>query len=537
MTLQLRDYQEASIQALYDYFTDRRGDAPLLVVPTGGGKSLINAAFMQRALTEFPGTRIMLVSHVKELISQDFQELMRVWPQAPAGIYSAGLGRRQARAQLLFAGVQSVYRKAREIGHVDIMVIDEAHLMGRNDQSQYGRLVAGLRDINPSMKIVGLTATPFRTQCGMLHRGDGAVFDGIAYTIDIAMLVQRGYLCPLISKRPDTVFNLTGLHHRMGDFVEKEMADRFAVDEVTDAAVTEIIALGEGRKAWLAFCINVAHALQVRDALRLRGINAETVTGETPAAERDRLLRDFKAGRIRCLTSVNVVATGFNAPHVDLIALMRPTESTGLYLQQVGRGLRTSPGKENCLVLDFAQVILRHGPVDAITLPGDKRKGEGDGAAPAKVCPQCDSIILISARECPDCGHLFPPPEPKIERTASVEAIMNLTAVEEWRPVLDVNYAIHRKPGSPESLRVEYLIGPQDRFVVVSEWVCFGHGGYARQKAVQWWAAWGDGAPPESTAEAMSRLDDIRRAAEAVVVRDGKYHRIKRLRAVREIAA
>lgn len=533
----LRSYQSEAVDSIYSYFAERKGEAPLVVAPTGSGKSVIIAEFCRRALVDYPQTRILAATHQRELIQQNFQALLRMWPQAPAGIYSAGLGKRQARAQILFAGVQSIHRKTREIGHVDLMLVDEAHLIPRNANTQYGRLIESLRDINPAMKLIGATATPYRLDSGCLHRGDEAIFDGICYDIPIAMLVEQGYLAPLISKRPGTIFDTRGLHKRAGEYVEAEMMARFATDEMTEAAVEEIVSLAKDRRSWLTFCINVAHAEQVRDALRQHGVSAEMVTGETPGVERDRLLRQFKAGEIRCLTSVAVLTTGFDAPSVDLIAMLRPTASTGLYIQMAGRGMRIAPAKENCLVLDFAGNILRHGPVDAITLPGDKRKGEGDGAAPAKVCPQCDSIILISARECPDCGHLFPPPEPKIERTASVEAIMNLTAVEEWRPVLDVNYAIHRKPGSPESLRVEYLIGPQDRFVVVSEWVCFGHGGYARQKAVQWWAAWGDGAPPESTAEAMSRLDDIRRAAEAVVVRDGKYHRIKRLRAVREIAA
>ena len=536
----LRDYQASAVDAIYAFFAQRRGEAPIVVAPTGSGKSVIIAEFCRRALADYPETRIMMATHQRELIQQNFQALLRMWPGAPAGIYSAGLGRRQARAQILFAGVQSVHRKAREIGHVDLMLVDEAHLIPRSSSTQYGRLIDSLRTINPAMKVIGATATPYRLDSGLLHTGDDAIFDGVAYDIAVAMLVQRGYLSPLISKRPGAVFDTNGLHKRAGEFIESEMMARFGGDEATDAAVAEVIALGADRKSWLAFCISVAHAEKVRDAMRDHGISAEMVTGDTPTMERDRLLRQFKAGEIRCLTSVAVLTTGFDAPAVDLIAMLRPTASTGLYVQMAGRGMRIAPEKENCLVLDFAGNVLRHGPVDAIEVH-DKKKGagEGDGEAPVKVCPACESIILIAARECTDCGHVFPAPEPKVERTASTEAIMNLTATDNWRPVMDVEYARHRKAGSPDSMRVEYLIGG-DSHVVVSEWVCFEHGGYARQKAVQWWGQWGDGAPPDDTDEALGRLHEIARPADAVIVRDGKYHRIKRLRAVRpagEIAA
>lgn len=529
-----RDYQTEAVDALYAYWRDGKGASPLVVAPTGSGKSLILALFMQRAVEDFPGTRILQVTHVKELIAQNHQTLLRLWPGAPAGIYSAGLGKRQARAKLLFAGVQSIHRKAKEIGHVDLLGVDEAHLLPRATNTQYGRLIEGLREINPAMKIFGLTATPYRLDSGMLHRGDGAIFDGIAYDIPVAMLVKRGFLAPLISKRPSSAFDTRGLHTRAGDFIEREMMDRFGTDEATRAAVTEIVTLGANRRSWIAFCISVQHALQVRDEIRNLGIAAETVTGETPAMERDRLLRDYKAGRIRCLTSVGVLTTGFDAPATDLIAMLRPTQSTGLYVQMAGRGMRIADGKSECLVLDFAGNVSRHGPIDGIAMPEDKRKSDEPGEAPTKVCPQCEEVLWIAARECPGCGHIFPEPEPKIDKTASTEAIMNLTAPTVWEPVRDIEYRRHRKTGSPDSLRVDYLVGLR----VVSEWVCLEHSGFARQKAVRWWQEWAGTPPPNTVEDALARVDELRRPSEAVLERDGKYHRIKRLRvAVEEMVA
>jgi DNA repair protein RadD len=207
--------------------------------------------------------------------------------------------------------------------------------------------------------------------------------------------------------------------------------------------------------------------------------------------------------------------------------MLRPTASTGLYIQMAGRGMRIAPGKDDCLVLDFVGNVMRHGPVDAVVLPEAKRGGSGEAAEPpAKVCPGCDAIVPISLRECLDCGHVFPPPEPKLEATATTEAVMVLTARDEWQDVRDVEYRRHRKRGAPDSLRIDYLVGSK----VVSEWVCVEHSGYAREKAVAWWHQRGEGPPPDTLDEALARISELRRPAEAVLVRDGKYHRIKRLR-------
>ena len=300
--IELRDYQRAAIDALYAWFRAGRG-SPLVVAPTGSGKSVILAEFARSAVVAYPETRILIVTHVRELIAQNHAALIRLWPDAPAGIYSAGLGKRQLGRQVLVAGVQSIARRARDLGHVDLAIVDEAHLVPRASDTQYGRLFDGLRATNPNLKVIGLTATPYRLDSGLLHGGENALFDGIAYDIPIGMLVERGHLAPLISKRPAAAFDTAGLHRRMGEFVEREMLDRFGGD-ATRAAVAEIVELGRDRRSWIAFCISVEHARAVRDELRAHGIAAETVTGETPGPERDRFLRAYRAGQVRALTSV-----------------------------------------------------------------------------------------------------------------------------------------------------------------------------------------------------------------------------------------
>ena len=221
----------------------------------------------------------------------------------------------------------------------------------------------------------------------------------------------------------------------------------------------EIVAYGRDRRAWLCFCSGVEHAVHMRDEIRSRGFTCETVTGETPTAERDRILSDFASGRLRAVTNNSVMTTGTNIPPIDLVAFCRPTQSAGLYVQMAGRGLRLSPGKDNCLFLDFAGVVRKHGPIDAVTPPSAR---SGSGEAPIKICPQdtggCGSIVHASARHCPDCGFEFPVDDtPKI--TAKAEDVPMLSTDVTWRPVTKRVFRIHQKTGKEDSIRVVLFQG------------------------------------------------------------------------------
>jgi DNA repair protein RadD len=521
-----RDYQLDAQAAVFEWFREQRGH-PLVVAPTGSGKSVILAGIIKTAVEAFPKTRVLCLTHVKELIAQNFTALMRAWPAAPADIYSAGLGRKRL-GQVTFAGVQSFVRLIERgaVGFWDLVIVDEAHLIPSKGATTYRAVIKALIAVNPKVKFIGLTATPYRLDSGRLDMGEGALFDGICYEIAIKMLVERGFLSPLISKRPDAVFDLSGLKKRGGDFIEAEMAARFDTDAVTSAALDESVALAGDRKSWLAFCCNVSHALSVRDGLRERGVTAETVTGDTPAAQRATYLAQYKAGQLQALTSVGVLTTGFDAPRTDLILMLRPTQSIGLYVQIAGRGMRCAPGKVDCLVLDFAGNVDRHGPVDAIKMPGEKKKNEEPGEAPTKECPECSALCLIAARECPICGHEFPPPEIGINDTAGTEAIMSMNAPQpDWEKVRDVAYSIHRKTGAPDSLRTEYLVGKKR----ISEWSCFDHQSRAFNHAIQWWrsrAIDATASPPTSTKEAHERQSELRRPGWVIRVKDGDFWRI-----------
>ena len=520
--LTLRPYQQEAIDAIYAYFAGHTGN-PLIVIPTAGGKSLVLAAFSEGVLKTWPDQRILIVTHVRELIGQNHAEMVGLWPGAPAGIYSAGLGRREAEARILFAGIQSVHRKAAEIGHCDLVLIDEAHLIPTASATMYRRFLGELTAINPRLKVIGFTATPYRLESGMLHEGEGALFTDIAYEISVRELIDQGYLCPLVSKQPKTKLEVAGVGSRGGEFIASELQAAVDKEAITRAAVSEIITYGEDRKSWLAFCSGVDHARHVAEEFRSRGISCETIFGDTPKDERDGIIAAFKRQEIRALASMGVLTTGFNAPAVDLIAMLRPTKSAGLYVQMAGRGTRLAPGKENCLVLDFAGNVSRHGPIDLV----EPRKpgGSGGGEAPTKVCPECESILPIAASECSDCGYEFPEPAMKIAPTASTLAILSGKR-DRWVEVTSVTYKKHTKAGSPPSLRVEYHCG----LVIHKEWVCFEHQGYARLKAEGWWQRRSAVPIPGTVDEALNAAGSLLRPSHVFVRSNGQFTEVSKHR-------
>ncbi len=519
MSLTLRPYQSAAIQSIYDYFSKNAGN-PLITIPTAGGKALVMSSFIEGVLKVYPDQRILIITHVRELIEQNHAELKNLWPQAPAGIYSAGLKKREIRAQILFAGIQSIHKRVYDVQQCDLVLIDEAHLIPRSSNTMYRKFLDGLKRLNPMLKVIGLTATPYRLDSGMLHQGEDSIFTDIAYEISVRELIDQGYLSRVISKRMATELDVSGVGTRAGEFIARDLEAAIDKDAITQSAVNEIFAYGHDRRSWLIFCAGVDHAFHLRDAVRARGVSCETIVGETPSAERDTIISDFKRGRIQCLTNANVLTTGFNAPQVDLIAMLRPTKSAGLYVQIVGRGCRLAPGKTDCLVLDFAGNIARHGPIDAVKPKRPKEGGDGD--APVKACPDCNSIVHAAVRECPDCGHLFPPPQIKIEAKASRLDILS-GGPPQWLPVTRVSYARHDKPGKPPSLRVDYWSGLSSH----SEWVCIEHAGYPRQKAASWWANRAPGMPlPKGVNEALAVSNKLRCPAHIAVRPSGRFTEI-----------
>jgi DNA repair protein RadD len=524
----LRDYQRRTIDQLYKWFADVHEGHPCIELPTGSGKSHIVAELCKEAIQQWPETRILMLTHVKELIEQNADKMRQHWPEAPLGIYSAGMGQRDIGEPITFAGIQSVRNKSDQIGHVDLVLIDECHLVSHKQEGGYRKLIDNLTRINPALRVIGLTATPYRMGHGYITDAP-ALFSAIIAPVSIEELIYKKHLAPLRSKLTDHALSVDGVHKRGGEYIESELQAAVDTEHNNVATVDEVIKLAGERRSWLFFCAGVKHAHNVADALIQRGITAATIVGETPKAERERIVADFKAGKIKALTNANVLTTGFDHPDLDLIAMLRPTLSTGLYVQMAGRGMRPKSHTDHCLVLDFAGVVQTHGPITAVK--PKKANGKGDGEAPVKVCKNCKELNHISAKECIVCGEPFPPPPPLKYRLHD-DDIMGLGTTE--MAITDWQWRRHTSRASgKEMLRVTYYGALSDK--PINEYLTICHDGYAGDKARISLAtiASSAGVPNvssfEDTLEGLAyKMNESTPPASISFRQDGKFYRVLR---------
>lgn len=483
-----RWYQRESVDSIFNYFQQGNKGNPIAALPTGTGKSVVIGIFVKEACTYFPGTRILMLTHRKELIQQNADKLLAMWPTAPLGVYSDGVGRKETGRPITFAGIQSVARKPDLFFPVDLVIIDECHLVSPKEGTAYRSFLEKGLERNPNLKVIGLTATPYRHGMGDLTLG--GIFTDRCYDLtgreEFNRLLAEGYLCRLVPKQTKTELSAEGVAVRGGEYVEKEL--QAAVDQldITQSAVKELVNLGHSRKHWLIFAAGVQHAQHIAEELRNYSIACEVVTGETK--DRDEVLARFKAGEIRAVVNNNVLTTGFDFPGIDLIAVLRPTRSASLWVQMLGRGTRPCDGKQDCLVLDFARNTLRLGPINDPVLPSMKKKKDEGGEVPVKICPSCGAYNHTRASICGSCGAEFPPPASDLRQQASeaqlIAGIPDAPIVENFT-VQNVIYSVHRKKDKPASLKVSYLCCNGLR--EFHEYICIAHGGFMTVNAKRWW--------------------------------------------------
>lgn len=485
MKLTPRPYQTRILDELWAWFAEHAEGHPIVEACVGAGKSMMIAMLAQRAMTEFPGTRILVCVPSKELLVQNIEELINVWPEADVGVYSAAVGMKQLGRALTYATIGSIYKQAHRMGRVDMILADECHLISTADKGMWRKLISDLQKYgSPGVRVIGWTGSPYRGNGVWLTSGDDPLFTHIATRATMRELLDLGYLAPLTTVETKTHVDASEVRMSGGDYVVSELARVTDRDDLVQASCDEIVVMGAPRKKWLGFCVTVDHAEHVCSALIQRGIAAAVVTGETSAGERDARIAAFRAGRLRCLVNVAVLTTGFNVRDVDFLFLLRATKSPVLYTQIMGRALRTAEGKINALIADFTDTIETLGPVDAIK--GKLPTGRGGGIAPTKLCPECGNPNPTAAPKCGACGHEFPPPERiKHGARASAAAILSGQQVEnETVPIDDVRYRLHRKPGSKNSLRVEYYSGMLE---CAREWVLLSQAGRPRLMGEIWW--------------------------------------------------
>lgn len=531
-----RDYQEYAIKRLFAYFAEKKGN-PIVALPTGTGKSLVIGEFLNRAYRMYPKTRAMMVTHVKELIEQNMKNLLAVWPSAPAGIYSAGVGRRESHLPITFAGIQSVYSRAKVFGHIDILLIDECHLVNPKSATMYQKFINELKVINPKLKVIGLSATAYRMKDGLLTEADSIFTD---FAVDLTSLdafnwlVREGWLSRLVPKKTSYDLDVSSVRVQGGEYVQSELQAAVDKAEVTLAALREAVELAGDRAHWLVFATGIEHAEHVADALCDMGIVAAAVHSQISSDERAERLAAFKRGEIKAVVNNNVLTTGFDFPQIDCIVMLRPTASPGLWVQMLGRGTRPvyAPGmpldtgdqrreaiaagpKPDCLVLDFAGNTARLGPINDPVLP--KKRGRGaPGLAPVRLCEVCGCYNHASARVCEFCGHEFPR-SVKLQNAASTLSLINdgepdVPVIETFE-VKTVVYSVHRKDGRPDSMRVDYGCGLRK----FTEYVCLDHSGYAAHVAQKWWTQRCQWGVPPSVHDGMKAVKYLREPTKILV--------------------
>jgi DNA repair protein RadD len=519
MSFEARWYQTEAEQSIFDYFDGGGKGNPVVAMPTGTGKSVVIANFLRRVYQTWPRQRIMMLTHVKELIEQNAAKVRQVWPTAPLGIYSAGLRSRDTMLPLTFGGVASVKNVIRQFGHIDLLLIDECHLLGPDDDTMYQFIIAELIAMNPWLKVIGFTATPYRLKQGMIT--DGGIFTDICYNItdfnSFNRLIAEGYLSPLIPKRTDVEIDLSNVGMVGGEYNNKALNAATDKDEITYATCKETVELGWNRASWLWFASGVENAEHVADCLRSMGIAAAASHSKLPTKENDARVAAFKRGELRCLVNMGKFTTGFDHPPIDLISVGRATASPGLWVQMLGRGTRpfagneVFPAKQNCLVLDFAGNTRRLGPINDPVLP--RKPGKGGGDAPVRICEGCGAYNHASARSCCNCGMEFQF-QSKLVRVAGTEELLRGDApVVHLFDVALVLYNLHEKRDretgallSPPSIKVTYICG----FQKFNEWIALESKGFPLHKARDWWRQRMGTEPPATTHEALQYIEQAR---------------------------
>lgn len=518
-------FQQEAVDSVFDYFKVKTGN-PLIALPTGTGKSAVLAFFLERVLKSWPGQRILCLTHVRELIRQSYEEFVGIWPEAPVGIYSASLKQRDTVMPIIFAGVASVKACIQDFGWRDLVIIDEAHLLGPSDKSMYQTIIRELKVINPALKVIGLTATPYRLGQGRIT--DDGLFTDICYDMtnmaSFNRLVAEGFICPPITKKTGTEIDTSEVSVVTGEFAGAQL--EAAVTKVMIAACQELCYRAADRISWIVFAPGIENSEAIASVLNSYGVKTAAVHSKLKGHERDERIQDFKDFKYRCLVSNNILTTGFNHRPVDCIGMMRPTLSPGLWVQMLGRGTRISheTQKHDCLVLDFAGNTRRLGPINDPVLPRKKGKG-GGGDAPVRICEVCGTYCHASVRVCDCCGHEFDF-TPKIAAQAATDVILRTEAsdlpIVENLPVKSILYSKHlKKGGHIPCMKVQYLTGYQS----FTEWVHLEqpYGTAAAKAARDWWRERHSVEPPATVDEALTYQSALRAPKRINVIVNRKY--------------
>jgi DNA repair protein RadD len=509
--MKLRPYQEDQLQALWSYFMHHKGN-PVIAAPCGTGKSLVPAEFIRRTLHSFPNEKFLVVTHVKELIAQDYSKMIEIWPEAPVGIYSAGLKRKEIFNPIIFGGIQSMHRHPDYFGWRDLLFIDEAHLVSQDEASMYLTFIAKLRAINPNLKVIGLSATPYRMGQGYIT--DGGLFTDIVHDLtsldNYNKLIQDGYICKHVApSRLSVRLDVSNVGMQKGEFIQSQLQHEVDKAEITWKALQETCYYGQSRRSWLIFASGIQHAEHIAEMLTKLGIDCAAIHSKKDADYNDKAIKAFKNYELRSIVNYGKLTTGFDHPGIDLIEDLRPTLSIPLHVQKLGRGGRIEYQKDSCLVLDHAGNVPNLGPINDPCIP--RKKGDKVGQLPIKICEACGVYNHIKAIKCDGCGKPFEFKVKIVERAGTEEVLRQTEA-----PIIetfDVNYVTYSKKQKTDKtgkskapyIQANYFCGLN----MFKEFQFPENKGF-RKPFVDWWRQRSKVEPPATTEECVNHISQLR---------------------------
>ena len=517
-------------------------------MPTGSGKTIVLCGITNLYLSENPHKNIVVLSHNSKILSQDHQSLSEYFPEIEIGLYSAGLKTREVR-KITVAGIQSVWRCPDKFSKTGLIIIDEAHLVNHEEEGMYRSFISKIE-----CNVCGLTATPYRLNHGYIYKGQETVFDSLSYDLSspsaYVRLIEDGYLSPMRTLNTKLKVDTSGVKLKGLEIDEKGQKEKFDRPAITDIACNEILGASVefNLKKMLIFAIDIEHAENVRLKMIELGVSCETVHSKKNGNEE--IIEKFENGEIKCVVNVQKLTTGLDIIDIDLIGVLRATNSPSLHVQMLGRGgrpvylegcdlstrknrrLAIEKGKKPfCLIMDFAGNTDRIGPINNVSIDEDyseKIKSGGKGVAITKVCPQCNMLSFTACKKCDSCGHEFKFKEKISTEISSVDPIYMGKESENygWIIVKNVYYKIKSTPGKPSSLMVVYNTEKGS----FREYVCIDHGGVPRGIANRWIRdriSHGD-RKPRNLSELYAIRAKLRVPYRIAVEKSGRYTNIKK---------
>lgn len=540
--IQLRPYQEEALGTVLDACLEDR--FLLLQAGTGAGKTILFSSLIKHCITTFD-MRVAVIAHREILVRQAYEKLLQVWPEGRdlIGIACASVSSKADLTKpVLIASPQTLVNRLDKMDPIHWVILDECHRVPpKNKTSQYRTMLEKMEKAYPDLRVLGVTATPFRLGHGFIY-GDKASaknwWSKMHCQISIGTLQESGFLVPYRAKEAEDIStDLQSVKKTGGDYNMGDLEDVMTKKVHIQNAVTAVERHAADRKSIVVFCTTIKHAETVSEAFRDSGQTSACVHSMMDSEERRANLGAFDAGDIRVICNVGVLTEGWDSTGVDCIVMCRPTMSPALYVQIVGRGLRLHEGKDDCLILDLSGNCMKHGdPNDPlIEIPGKRKPREQEKQG--KTCPECQEIVSPGIFECPGCGYQW-------ERPVVVES----KGVTEFR---DVKFKSASAPSRLEvqSWRMEdYTSKAGNRMakltiycksggiapVVVNHFLDFdgAASSYGQRKAREWWTRVADpvsleGNIPLSVDDAMSFLNCIENFPTHITVAyDGKYHKV-----------